>query len=181
MDAVARDTLDRLRDLEEIRRVVLSYARAIDRCDIELLRSMFHPDATESHGGLLEGAASDFCNHAIGLVRDLPAMAHYILPGLIDISGDMAVSESYSIAYHRLSRPDGEWDSIFAGRILDRFARREGAWKIAHRTVVYDWNRDTPASQHWGFGAFGPPADIQCGVRDRSDPIYAMLSLLQRA
>ncbi len=29
----------------------------------------------------------------------------------------------------------------FGGRYVDRFERRDGEWKIAHRTVVHEWDK----------------------------------------
>jgi hypothetical protein len=45
-------------------------------------------------------------------------------------------------------------DSIMGARVVDRLARRGGEWRIAHRTVTYDWNHDRSAAETWGQGAF---------------------------
>lgn len=42
--------LQRLLDEAEIREVMCRGARAIDRLDMELLRSCYHPDAVDDHG-----------------------------------------------------------------------------------------------------------------------------------
>ena len=39
-----------LLDKQEIHEVLMRYCRGIDRCDAELLHSVYHPDATDDHG-----------------------------------------------------------------------------------------------------------------------------------
>ena len=53
------------------------------------------------------------------------------------------------------------------GRYLDRFERREGAWRIHHRAVVIDWSR--VATIEAGFDAQG----YLEGARKPLDPSYA--------
>lgn len=54
------EPLRRLRDRQQIEDVLVRYSRAIDRADIELLRSCYHEDATEDHGGVFKGRAQDY-------------------------------------------------------------------------------------------------------------------------
>jgi SnoaL-like domain len=169
MDQALQELLDR-RAIED---VLLRYARATDRCDEALLRSMFHDDATESHGGLMRGSAAEFCTKAIELLRGCGPTAHYVLNIVIEFAGaDLAHVESYAIAMHRIAVGGVPYDSFFAARLLDRFERRGGVWRIAHRDVLYDWNRDVPSAEHWGFGIFGDPSGIVRGVKGRGDPVY---------
>jgi hypothetical protein len=42
--------LQQLIDKLEIHEVLTRYCRGIDRCDAELLESVYHPDATDNHG-----------------------------------------------------------------------------------------------------------------------------------
>jgi ketosteroid isomerase-like protein len=165
-------SLQDLLDRREIEDVILRYGRATDRCDEALLRSMFHDDATESHGGLMQGSAAEFCRAALAMLRGTGPTAHYMTNILVELDGDVAHTETYAIAMHRLVRGGRDYDSFFAGRLLDRFERRSGAWRIAHRTVLYDWNRDVPSEEHWGFGTFGDASNLMRGIKDRSDPVY---------
>ena len=166
--ALLRELLAR----EAIRDVLLRYCRAMDRCDMALLRSVFHDDARESHGGLHEGSALEFCELAMDYVRRMGAVAHYLTNVSMRVTGDVAEAESYGIAFHRIPGADGPFDSIFGARLLDKFEKRGGAWRISHRQVVYDWNRDDPASETWGRGFFG--GEPRLGAKDRSDPSYGL-------
>jgi hypothetical protein len=55
---------DDLRSKDEIRDVVLRLARGIDRCDLELLRSCYHPDAHEEHGWF-SGSAWEYAGRLV--------------------------------------------------------------------------------------------------------------------
>jgi hypothetical protein len=55
---------------------------------------------------------------------------------------------------------------VFSGRYADRFERRAGAWKIAHRQVVFDRSRIDKIERM--FSAEG----LVCGRRSREDPAY---------
>ena len=168
-----------LLDKEAIRDVLNRYCRAMDRCDAELLQDVFHDDAREDHGGLHEGSAREFCSLAIDYVRKMGVVVHYLSNVTINVTGESAVAESYGIALHRIDGEDGSFDSVFGARLLDRFEKRQGVWRIIHRRVVYDWNRDAPVAESWGRGFFaGQP---QGGSKDRNDPSYTLFPTRARS
>lgn len=170
MDADLRALLDK----QAIHEVLLRYARAIDRRDPELLRSVFHPDAIDEHVGG-RTSATEFCALALDLLDRMGAVAHYMGTPLVELRGDVALSECYAIAFHRLERDGVPFDDFIGARALDRFERRGGEWRIAHRRVVYDWNRDAPVAETWGRGFFGDAVRAE-GRKDRHDPLYGFLA-----
>lgn len=156
----------------EIGEVLLRYCRAIDRCDLELLKTCFHPDATHEHGAFA-GASADFCLRAMEIVAPLVLTHHQLGPPSIELQGEVAFVETYFTSYHRFGAeppPGGQphEDRIMGGRYVDRFERRGGVWRIAHRKGVNDWMRYEPASDR---GFFDRPAEER-GRRDRGDPAY---------
>ena len=158
--------LEELLDKQEIHEVLMRYCRGIDRRDEELLRGVYHPDATDNHG-LFVGKAADFIPWALaGLERD-ESTNHFIANELIDIRGDVAHSESYVLAVHRRRQHDGSVvDLTFGGRYVDRFERRAGAWRIADRKVVLDWSRIDPVEKGFSLERF------LTGKRSREDEVY---------
>jgi hypothetical protein len=49
----------------------------------------------------------------------------------VDLSHDVARSETYAVAFHRYTDPDGYPTDMWAGlRYVDRFERRDGQWRI---------------------------------------------------
>lgn len=169
MDAALERKLRLLIDKDEIRDVIVRYARGVDRGDAELITSCYHPDAIDDHGGVeLTGIEA---GPRFGGNRKLSASGqagqHFVGNISIEVEGDTAYTESYTVSYLIVDR-DGDTYTRFRGlRYLDRFEKRDGAWKIAYRVVVDDWDRldkvteRAPMQQMWRRG----------GVRD-ADPAY---------
>ncbi len=165
-DEKTQDSLRMLLDKQEIHEVLMRYCRGIDRCDEELLRGVYHSDATDDHG-MFTGKAADFIPWAIEALKKDESTNHYIANELIEVEGDVAHCESYFLAVHRRQQKDGaKSDLQFSGRYVDRFERRQGVWKIAHRQVVFDRSRIDPVGKTFRTEPF------VCGKRTREDPSY---------
>ncbi|MBI1182225.1 MAG: nuclear transport factor 2 family protein [Alphaproteobacteria bacterium] len=165
-----------LADKQEIAEVLYRYARGCDRADEAALRSCFHADSRHNHG-LYEGLSHDFVDRAMAIVRPLKACKHIISNMLITVDGDAAVSECHYWAHHRrINEQTGrEEDYYSGGRYLDRFERRDGAWKIASRTGISDFERyDAPSDR----GMWQMPAE-KIGAKHPDDPVYALEASLR--
>jgi len=129
-------------DHEQIREVVYRYARGIDRRHFELVRSCYHPNATDDHGDY-SGGVDGFIEFLHEQLERWAVTSHFIGNVHIEIDGDWARVESYAQATHRgHPRPDGSVRDLTSGaRYVDDFERRGGEWRIARRVVVNDWNR----------------------------------------
>lgn len=139
-DATGSDRLARLADRAEITEVLARYCRGVDRCDEATLRSVFHPDAIDDHGTFV-GPAWEFAAWAVkGALATWHSSHHSVHNVIVDWTGvDTADVESYVIGLNRrLQGPNDGVIELFAGRYVDRFERRDGAWKIAHRTALRD-------------------------------------------
>lgn len=172
---MSADRLAQAADQLDIIAVLAAYCHALDRRDPELLASCFHPDSTHRHGPF-EGPSSQFLGFAQAVLANLEATHHQISPPLIRIEGAVAHVETYFIAFHRIPA-DAPKDAVFpgtgeaqdlviGGRYVDRFERRDGHWRIAHRTGVHDWQRQTPAAD----GAFAQTPPEQRGAHGPADP-----------
>jgi hypothetical protein len=138
--------LRRIEDRQAIYDVIVRYCRGVDRSDPDLVLSAFHDDAIDNHFGVVMPF-----REAIGTLK-APRSAdgrptsktismHNICNVLIEIDGDVALSETYVTVIVRIPREGGAVDWMHAGRYVDRFERRNGEWRIAFRTVVYDLER----------------------------------------
>ncbi len=166
IDEKTQDSLRMLLDKQEIHEVLMRYCRGIDRCDEELLRGVYHPDATDDHG-MFTGKAADFIPWALKALGRDESTSHCIANELIEVQGDVAYCESYFLAVHRRREKDGtKADLRFEGRYADRFERRQGGWKIAHRQVIFDRSRVDPVGKTFSTEGF------VCGKRSREDPAY---------
>ncbi len=128
-DALAKQALHDL---------VATYARGVDRGDAALLASVFHEDA-DVVTGVIDGKAPDFSQRIVAAVRaNFRSCFHSLANEYFEIRGDEAVGETYVIAYSATLGDDPQ-ETITGGRYLDRFVKRDGEWKIAHRRFVFDW------------------------------------------
>lgn len=163
-----------LADREAIRDCLYLYARAVDRCDAELLREVYWPDAIDHHLDF-SGTIADLVAWAIPRIRAMEFGMHLISNILIRIRGANAEAESYYHGTHTLIEPGGaRRDIVAAGRYLDRFERRHDRWKIAARTVVTDYFRNFPDAPDWSVGPFGMQAAR--GARHPQDMSYELFA-----
>jgi hypothetical protein len=159
--------LHRLLDERAIRRRLTDYCRGIDRLDAELIRSVYHRDATDHHGSY-RGSGVGFADYVVPRLREQwRTTTHTIANCTIDfLDADAARVETYVRAAHVGDDQEGSFVVVFVGRYVDRFERREDEWRISDRVVVhdFDWRQRLDT-------AF-PPDKFTVGRRDRSDPSY---------
>src|SRR5690606_27529765 len=167
LQGAVQELLDRQAILDCLNR----YARGLDRKDLDVLRSAFHPDATDHHGGSIEYHPAADALIADWETRDIDRSfsQHLIINTSIDLDGDTAHAESYFQLIVGLKpevRPEQPRLSIGGGRYVDRFERRDGEWRIARRVLVleystaWDENDALPWVREWAR-------------RNADDPSYA--------
>ena len=156
----------------------MRYCRGIDRADEGLVLSAFHDDALDNHLGVEEAAIERFPISIRAAQRTLKWTSHNVCNQLIQVDGNVAHSEAYLIAYHRLEHEGRDFDWILGARYVDRFEHRNASWRIAHRTVVFDWQRFDEV--------IGPPSGVsqvhhfdraEHGLRTSGDFSYRYLHL----
>ena len=155
--------IQELLDKQALYEVVARYCRAVDRVDEELLRTVYWEDAIDEHGPLV-GNVDDFIEeHRNGGSWSGEKLAgrvqHVITNSLFDVRGDVAYGETY-VEVRRVAAGERLFIEGFA-RQIDRFERRNGEWRIAHRKILLEYageGRDLSKFLH--------------GTRDRSDASY---------
>lgn len=176
MDPSKENLLQGLLDREAIREAMYAYCRGIDRGDEAALRSAYWEDATDRHGAY-NGSASGFIDYAVKARTSGARMIHQVSNISIVLKGTQAAVESYFQAFQHDSDPQGKLRETFLiGRYVDRFEKRGDEWRVAARTVVYDWMKEGP----------GPEGDeaTRFGVRSpngRMKPDDAWYVLLAQA
>lgn len=140
-------TLDEAKSHLEIREVIYTYCRSVDRGDAALIASAYHEDAEDDHG-TFKGLGRDFAPHIVAQMDRAGAIGqHHVTNVLITfLDADTAESESYVIALN--PEPGGRVALVY-NRYFDRFERRAGAWKIARRMVIIDWAEPEPDGTPW--------------------------------
>src|SRR5215470_4916112 len=126
--AALQRRVDELSAREAIRAVLYRYARGVDRADLELLKSCYHPEAVDAHWTFI-GNAHEFAEeilepHQMG---DLPLLKHLITNILIELDGDRAFVESSFLCMVELPYDEGPRPHLTShGRYLDVFECRAG-------------------------------------------------------
>lgn len=161
---------DELADRDAIRDCLYRYSRGVDRCDEEMLRSAYWEDAEDDHC-LFVGRREQLIAWLMPLLRSMESSQHTIGNIFIRIHDDYADVESYYHGYHRIRDGERSFDSIQAGRYIDRFEKRDDEWRIARRKVVVDWFREYDDAGDWNKGPLGH-AHIKPGGRFPSDYSY---------
>lgn len=171
MDAQA--VIQELWDREMIRECLYRYCRGIDRMDEATLRSVAWPEGGDRHGSF-QGTASEFVDWAMKVLPSIERSVHHVHNVMIAFRDGGAAVESSFTALHRQPNAKGDLAVLhMCGRYLDWFEKRDGEWRIADRTVVFDWFEEaapTPGTQAERFGARQP-----VGGRFPDDLIYAHL------
>jgi ketosteroid isomerase-like protein len=164
------ERIARVVDQQEITDVIYRYCRGIDRCDFDLVRSCYHPDATDDHGDF-RGGVDDFIAFVQQGLPRFERTMHFVGNLLVEVTGDAARVESYLIAHHhmRASNTKPERDFNVGLRYVDDFERRSGEWRIAARVCVFDWWRIDPVLP----GNWVPLDRSALGRRDGGDAVFA--------
>ena len=141
--------LQLVEDREAIREVLYRYFRAVDASDWDLMATCYHADAVDEHGGIYTGdipGLVQWCKDNVA--QAFSSWLHFGGQSTIEIDGDTAESTTYAVAIHK-AHPDEkgfEADAIAGGRFFDRFERRDGEWRIAHRKLVISWVPSAPVA-----------------------------------
>jgi hypothetical protein len=154
-----------LLDRQQIYEVLARYCRGVDRGDVELIRSVYHPDATDDHG-MFKGLGVDFAPWIVEFLKDWKQCQHFIGNFNCNLQGDVAYTETYCLS---ISDDGRGHNSAVYNRYIDRFERRNGEWKIADRLVVLDVSRVDPVTERFDSV---PGWNFAWGQRNKNDPSY---------
>lgn len=171
--------LQELLDKQAITELIHTYCNAADRKDFDKMRTLYHEDATDDHGGFFKGLAMEFIDRLPEIQAPMEILHHNVTTVNIRLDGDRAEGEVYVLAFHKVQGEQGSFDLLIGGRYFDKYEKREdGIWKFAHRSVVADWvNVHDPSI-----------VDLESpiiqgsliGKSDASDPSYEIFSLIKR-
>ena len=172
---------ERMADRVMIQDVVYRWCRAVDRLDREGMLEVFYPGAIDSHGPYI-GPVEGLVDWVMTRHEPIPFSGHFIGNMLIEFAAeDVALVESYvrtiqqypASAKGQLSQltggasgsPDRAVDMFTSSRYLDRMEKRDGIWKIAHRTLIQDWKQLVEVTEQ----ALQPHDGWIIGRRDGND------------
>ena len=152
-------------DRADIHEVVLRYCRGIDRLDLDLVRSAYHPGGIDHHTGF-DGTIDEYLTWVGAALRRFSGTMHIVGNHLVELHGNVAVSETYGTAVHWGEPADDARRNFTSGfRYVDLMTYR-GHWAIDERWAVREWTRSDAGRLVPKEGA-GPS-----GRRDEGDPLY---------
>ncbi len=176
MSKVSDADIQELLDRQKCYDVLTRYCRALDRADVDLMRSVYWEDGMDDHG-VFKGNAHEFADFIIEEIQKwFEVTMHAICNIHMEYHGDIMYTESYLIAYHKvkavkekivavqgpsyfakLSGEDAQAKHhvfLYGGRYIDRLEKRNGEWRIALRRVCMDWNENWPGNTILDEGIF---------------------------
>src|SRR5258706_852277 len=132
-----------LQDQLAISALMQIWALARDTGDWDKLRATAHPGAamtTTWFDGTFDAFVAS-CEASFGKGS---RSQHFLGGTIAEIKGDRAIAQT-RMSINVRSRLDGvEVDAVCVGRFFDRVEMREGAWRIAKRSVIYEKDRIDP-------------------------------------
>jgi len=166
MDARVQELIDR----QAIYDALVNICRGYDRCDPDIMRSAYWPDATDDSGGAIMNAI-EWVDEVLPLIKEAYHVSAHTLSNVhIEFDCDQAYVESYLVG-HELHESaefhvgrdsvtsceqnsstieiEGLIDHTGVIRFLDRFEKRGEEWRIAERRAVLEMNRYVPSSARW--------------------------------
>ena len=150
------EELKSLLDREKIRECIALLARGEDRRDADLIGASFWPDSTVDFG-IFQGSFDEYLAWVVPGSPAIPVTQHVLGQSVIQLQGAETLVETHVTAYHRINMGEEERDVVLGGRYLDRLEKRGGDWRIAKRTMLYDWSQDFGVSVDWSHGLMGTP------------------------
>jgi hypothetical protein len=127
-DAATQWLLDRA----EIHDLMMQYALGVDLRDYDRIRGCFASSFRAAYGPR-EFTDADALIEFISGVEHFESTTHFLGTQLIDVQGDDAWMQTYSLITHRPQDDDPATHWVAAGRYVDRLVREDGRWRIAER------------------------------------------------
>ena len=166
------DDVRALLDRRAIDDVLARYCRTLDWLDDEGLATVFWPDA-EIDYGFFQGSGAEFIPFVMEIERGSLRRWHTIANPIVRLDGDTAEGECYGTSQSTAEVKGELVDTIFGGRYLDAYARRDGEWRIVRRKYALDWTQRFP--HRVDVFRTGPMAMPVLDIHESDHPEYRRL------
>jgi ketosteroid isomerase-like protein len=157
--------LDELEARTAIEDCLKRFARAVDRQDWKAARECYHDGAFDDHG-FFKGPPDAFLAHIEKLHAVQEHSMHFNTNVLIEFkSRDHAFVETYVLVLQRFA----DKRVTASARYLDSFEKRNGQWRVVHRTLVFGDMAPEPMKEPLKF-----PAEFTVQKHGMDDPLYSL-------
>jgi hypothetical protein len=139
----ATDAADRV----ALRELFDAYAHCADRRDAEGQKALFTDDTVFAVYMDGDGSEPTYVLEGRGALTPVfddlnryEVTTHFNGQSTVDLDGDRATGESYTIAHHLYTEEGVRKIMVASLRYLDTFAKVDGAWYFAERKLILDWS-----------------------------------------
>jgi hypothetical protein len=140
MTDVAVDELRAVLDRAAIREVMLQYAAGLDRRDFAMVRACFTEDVSAEYSGSQLAPGVDAIIAHVRGVSALRSTMHVVANVVVELRGDTASSETYTLACLADARGGDEVILMRGLRYRDELVRDpERGWLIRRRVHIPEW------------------------------------------
>jgi SnoaL-like protein len=160
---------DELADRLAITDQMYRYCRSVDRLDVPLGHSIFHPDSTADFG-VYKGSGRGWIDFICVEHRKFLYHSHQVTNVIIDLDGDRAGSEAYVFATLQARQGEKIVQHQFWARYIDKWSKRDGHWAIDNRDCIVDFATLTEVNS---------VRSDERSRRDQDDASYAVLEEVQ--
>ena len=163
--------LEILEAKQTIRDLVTRYCWGVDGGDLDLVRSVYHPDAIEHHHAAFDGTIDEYIGWLAAVLPGFDGMMHFVGTHSSEVVGDGAMAETYAFGVHWGGSIDDERNFTSGVKYVDYLERRDGRWGIAERWAVRVWLRSDAGHRR-------PISNPDSWARPGNDPMTVATSLL---
>ncbi len=136
--------IDEMQARVEIEDTIKRFIRGIDRQDWDLALSTYHEGAIDEHG-FFNGPAPEFIRVCAQAHAKQQHSMHLMTNSLIEFSArNKAMVETYCLVFQRFGAEEKGvapgsrgLRKMATARYLDTFEQRAGAWRVAHRKMIF--------------------------------------------
>lgn len=148
-------------DVEAIKRVKYNYCNGIDRCDLDLLRSLFADDAKIDYvGGTYRFAVTGVDNIIAALEQAFHprfVSCHSVHMPFIDLTGERSAAGRWRLLDYAMNLNEDNLVTVGASEYIDTYTKGDdGKWRIQtsgyQRIYERVFNETDPALTHFALG-----------------------------
>lgn len=144
MEEQLQKQLQNLLDQKACEDVLMRYGRTLDWLDETGQEECFWPDADIDYG-FFRGSGEEWVPVVMAVESSSARRWHVSTGVTVQVHEDRANSECYGLTVGTVQNEQEELvDTLFGGRYLDEFEKRNGQWRISKRTYIADWTHSFP-------------------------------------
>lgn len=131
-----------VKDEWELKRLAETYAFAMDRRSVEMLKPLFTDDAVIESIFRAQRGIAEILGIPEILTKMYASTLHAVHNQSVTVTGDTAEGETYCIAYHLKYPKEGKHMRFDYGlKYQDSFRRVNGAWRFSRRYLKIEWTQ----------------------------------------